>query len=139
MELPSPLARLLLALVDVAERNEVYSLFCTSCQSVEESGAWDLMIRDDTRQDDVVVPRLRGSPIASLERLGFLERLNKNNVFLYPAAFEQAKYERKSPFGKWLARSLHRGRDVILAISFTLTILLTVLKIAEIIATLNPP
>ena len=67
MELPSPLARLLLALVDVAERNEVYSLFCTSCQSVEESGAWDLMIRDDTRQDDVVVPRLRGSPIASLE------------------------------------------------------------------------
>jgi hypothetical protein len=136
MELPTPLAKLLLALVDVAERDQVCTLRSTSCASTDED-AWDITIHS-SKGDDVVIRRLPGAPIESLQRLGFLERVHKGNLFLYPAAFEQAKYERKTRLGKWLARTLHRGRDAILAISFTLTILLTVLKIIEISKTLTP-
>lgn len=135
MELPTPLAKLLLALVDVAERDQVYTLRSTSCRRTDEN-AWDITIQS-SKGDNVVIRRLPGAPIESLQRLGFLE-VHNGNLFLYPAAFEQAKYERKTRLGKWLARTLHRGRDAILAISFALTILLTVLKIIEISKALTP-
>jgi hypothetical protein len=130
-QLPKPLAQLLMAMVETAERDEVLTAFCSSCQSAEESGAFDLSV--GARAEPTVVKRLRGNPIASLQQLGFVERLSQNNVFLYPAAFAWAKYERKGQFGKWLTRAYNRGRDVVLVVVSTLTVLLTILRIVELV------
>jgi len=130
-QLPKPIAELLMAMVETAERDEVLTVFCFSCQSAEESGAFDLSI--GAGAEPLLVKRLRGNPIASLQQLGFLERLGQNNVFLYPAAFAWAKYERMGQFGKWARRVYHRGRDVVLIVVSTLTVLLTILRIVELL------
>jgi len=96
--LPAPLAWLLLKLVEVAKRNQAMSL-SYSWQQSRESGAFDLRIYDHEKGEYVTVSRLRGKPLASLERLGFIEQLSDNSVFLHRAAFEQAEYERKTRFG----------------------------------------
>ena len=132
-QLPKPLARLLMALTEVAERNEVLTVHCVSCSSDEEYGAFDLMIDDIAKGEPAIVKRLRGDPIASLKMLGFVERLNQGNVFLCPPAFTRARYERKGQFGKWLARACDRGRDVVLIVVATLTVLLTILQIIEVV------
>jgi hypothetical protein len=132
-QLPRPLAQLLMALTEVAERNEVLTVSCISCPSDEESGAFDLAIDDMAKGEPTVVKRLRGDPIASLEMLGFVGWLNQSNVFLYPPAFTRARYERKGQFGKWLTRACDRGRDVVLIIVATLTVLLTILQIIEVV------
>ena len=132
-QLPRPLAQLLIAMVEVAERNEVLAVFCTSWPSAEESGAFDFTIDDLAKGEPAVVKRLRGDPITGLAMLGFVERLNQSEVFLYPAAFTRAKYERKGQFGQWLTRAYNRGRDVVLVIVATLTVLLTILQIIEIV------
>jgi len=75
------------------------SLFYTWQQSREEYGAFDLMIDDYEKGEYVTVPRLKEDPIAVLEKLGFVERLSKNKVFLHPAAFERVNYEHKNRLG----------------------------------------
>ena len=96
---PTPLARLLLKLVEVAVQDEVVSLSYSEQPNEEEYGAFDLIIRCHSKGGDVIVSRLRGNPIASLERLGFIERLSENKIFLHPAAFKRAEYERKNWLG----------------------------------------
>jgi len=132
-ELPKPIAQLLVTMVEVAERNEVLTVSCVPGPSDEEKGAWNFTIKDPAKGESAVVKRLRGDPIESLEMLGFVQCLNQTNVFLYPAAFARAKYERKGRFGKWLTRAYNRGRDVVLVVVSTLTVLLTILRIIEIV------
>jgi hypothetical protein len=99
--LPTPVLKSLLTLVEIAERNQVTSLFYTWQQSGEESGAFDLMIEDREKGEHVIVPRLREDPIAILEDPGYVRRLGKNRVLLRPEAFERARYERtRSRSGK---------------------------------------
>jgi hypothetical protein len=92
--LPDPVVQSLLTLVEVADRNKVLSVFYIWQQSAEEYDAFDLMIDDRAKGDYVIVPGLKEDPIAILEKLGFVERLSKNNVLLHPKAFERAETER---------------------------------------------
>ena len=130
-QLPKPIGQLLVAMVEVAERNEVLAVSCVSRPSGEEKGAWDFAV-EAAKGEPAVVKRLRGNPIESLKMLGFVQCLNQTNVFLYPAAFTRARYERKGRLGKWLTRAYNRGRDVVLVVISTLTVLLTILRIIEI-------
>lgn len=93
----------------------------------------DNIIRDDVQPKDVIVSDLLGHPVESLRLLGRVERPNEHSVFLYPAAFERAKYERRGPLGKLWTRILLRRRDAVLAVTTTATFILVILQIAEII------
>ena len=131
-QLPKPIAQLLVAMVEVAERNEVLTVSCAKDPS-DKKGAWDFRIKDPAKGESAVVKRLGGDPIGSLELLGVVQRLSQRDMFLYPAAFTRARYERKRRFGKWLTRTCNRGRDVALVVVSTLTVLLTILRIIEIV------
>jgi hypothetical protein len=131
-QLPKPIAQLLLAMVEVAERNEVLAVSCAKDPS-DEKGAWDFRIKDPAKGESAVVKRLRDDPIEGLEMLGFVQHPSQRDMFLYPTAFTRARYERKGRFGKWLTRAYNRGRDVVLVVISTLTVLLTILQIIEIV------
>lgn len=130
-QLPKPIAQLLMALVEVARRDEVLAVFCVASPSAEEYGASDFTIDSPAKGEHAIVKRLPGDPIRSLQMLGFVKCLNQSNVFLYPTAFTRARYERKGQFGKWLMRAYNRCHGVVLVIVTTLTVLLLILQIIE--------
>jgi hypothetical protein len=131
--LPNELSRLLIALTQQAKQNE--TLDVTIIQNPSESilNAFDYRICSEGEREDVVLKSLIGRPIESLERLGFLDQINGGNVFLFPQAFNRAKYEQKTKLGKFSARIFQKGKDVILGISLALSMFLSVIKILEII------
>ncbi len=85
---PEPLIKLLLAMVEIAQRNNTRSVSYVAQQSQEEFGAVDVMIQDYTRKDAVVIQRLRGAPLGELEAMGHVRSLGKYTVFLEDAAFD---------------------------------------------------
>jgi len=131
--LPAPLVQLLIALVEAAEQDQVLTVNCVSASSPHEYGTWDYHIESSRGTKDI--EGVKGAALDSLTRLGFVERLGDRSitVFLHPSAFERARYERKGRFGKWVIRTVQHARDVILAVSFTLAVLLAVLQIIEIV------
>jgi hypothetical protein len=137
--LPDPLAHLLLTLVEVAERNEILSVsFSLGQSTTEDREASDLMIQDPKKGDYLVVPGVRWNLlIGSLYMLGLAEQVGENSLFLYPGAFERARYERKNRLGKWWVRTMLRWRDALLVVTSIATLVLVILQIAEIVGWLK--
>lgn len=131
--LPSQLSELLKVLVDVAERNQILVISYIPNQSTHRRESFDYVIRDYSNQD-IIVEDLQGNPMESLQMLGLIERTSKNSVFLYPVAFERAKYERKGWFGKWWTKWvwLRLERAALIVVGFATFVLVT-LQISQLI------
>ncbi len=135
--LPESIAKTLISLVEIAERDNILTLPIIELPGTLP-GTFAIYLASPTG-DTPILSDLNGSPIASLHHLGLVEKFSGNSVFLYPTAFKRAKYEKKSRIGKWFYRSFHSSRDLILGISFTLSLFLTILRIADIVTELVTP
>lgn len=93
VRLPEPLIRLLFALVDVSERSQTLDIPCLTNHSGKERNAFDYVIGQGDMS--VTIPNLKGNPLDSLERSGFIERPSQHMVFLPPDTFELVKRERE--------------------------------------------
>jgi hypothetical protein len=98
--LPALFVQLLLAMVEIAERNQQMSIVYTWRPRKEEPDTLDLMVWDSKEKKDVVLPYLNPNQMEdcmkNLEILGLVERLHQNGVVLLPATFRLAKhYKRK--------------------------------------------
>ncbi len=98
--LPASFVQLLLAMVEIAERNQQMSIFYTWRPRKEKPDTLDLTVWDSKERKDVALPYLNRNQmedrIRTLEMLGLVERLHQNGVVLLPAAFNLAKhYKRK--------------------------------------------
>ena len=124
--LPIPIAKLLITLVDVAERNQVMNVPCLKTMS--GSNAYDLLILDGALEKNTVP--CKGDYLGTLETVG-LVKLDENNVFLYPAALRRARYERRNRFGKWIERTVNQWRDTIVVLSFAVSVAAIVVSIIK--------
>ena len=131
--LPDRLVEVLSALVGVAKRGQVLTVNCEEQPSDEAYGAWDLFISDPSATETIPVRGLRESAIKILCRLQLVDRLSDSEVFLLPAAFQRARYERKNRLSKWFLRTFPSVRDIFVGISFTLSVLLTIVQIVDLI------
>jgi hypothetical protein len=128
--LPDPIAKFLIKMVEIAERNQVLTVSYAT-QSGKQVSALDWIIK--VGADKETLQDFKGDPMASLEALGLVKRLGKNSVFLYPTAFDRAGYERKGRFGKWWVRTTEEYRDILLTVTTALNIGLWVAQIAQIV------
>jgi hypothetical protein len=119
--LPKPIAEVLVELVKRARRDQTLDVLCFI--HTPDDVRYYISIGDD-EGDEVAMEIPKGDPVTSLEKLGYLVRQDQAHVFLLPTAFRRADYERKNRLSKWLARTIDNGRDVLLAISFVLSLLL---------------
>ncbi len=120
--LPKSVAKILVALVDRAQRDETFDVLCATHSP---DGLYYYVLIGDGTDDSAQFEIPKGDPITSLEKLGYLETQENGHVFLLSSAYHRAKYERKNRFGKWIDRTIENGRDILLGISFTLSLLLT--------------
>jgi hypothetical protein len=125
--LPTPIAKLLITLVDVAERNQVLDMEYKWSDEIEP-GTFDLFITCGAEK----LPKItcKGEPLESLAVLGLIKMEGKL-VVLYPAAFKRAKYERKSPVGKWIERTVSKWHDTIVVLSFVVSVAAVVISIVK--------
>jgi hypothetical protein len=82
-------------------------------------------------EDEIEIPA-GGREFSTLEHLGLVELNDETSFFITPLAGEWADYQHKNRVTKWLARLSGETKDIILAISFILTLLLTILQILQI-------
>jgi hypothetical protein len=71
------------------------------------------------------------NPVPGFEVLGLVKVTDNDNIFLTPKLFIWADYQNKNRFMRWWARNLSNTKDIILAIAFILSIVLTVLQIYQ--------
>ncbi len=122
--LPKSVTKILIALVDRAKRDQSFDVPCATHSP--DGSFYYILIGDGTDADNLQFEIPKGDPVTSLEKLGYLEIQERGYVFLLPSAFRRAKYERKNSFGKFVDRTMENGRDVLLGISFVLSLLLTI-------------
>lgn len=132
--LPAPIVQVLLALTEVAERNQVLDVQWTEAPG-EQYGTYNLILSSGKDRLRLTV---HSQTMQSLERLGLIE-LDNNAVFLCPATFKRAKYERKNWIGQWIARAVHKWRDVLVILSFLFSTVATVISVISLLARTNPP
>jgi len=125
----------LIGMVKLAEAKDISVVRCNIRPTVDEYGVNDLCIQDST-SGSVWVKGLHGEPLKSLMTLGLVADLGNQQWFLYPAAFARAKYERMNRFQKWVARTMHKGRDVVAGIALGLSVFATILIILQVLGVL---
>jgi hypothetical protein len=74
-------------------------------------------------------------PVPGFEVLGLAKITDKHSIFLTPKIFKWADYESKNKLTKWWARNLSNTKDIVLAISFVLSLALTILQIYQALGT----
>lgn len=77
--------------------------------------------------------KITGKPVESLNCLGLIKIFDSENFFLTPKSIEWAEYQRKNPFGKFIAKLPSTVKDLMLVIAFILSIILTCLQISDLL------
>jgi hypothetical protein len=81
--------------------------------------------------ENEISKELPEDPVPGFEVLGLVKITDEHNIFLTPKLFAWADYQSKNRFMRWWARNLSNTKDIILAISFTLSLILTILQIYQ--------
>lgn len=71
------------------------------------------------------------NPIPGFEVLGLIKTIDEHTIFLSPKLFKWAEYEQKTQFMKWVARNPNIARDVLLAISILLSLIIIFLRVFQ--------
>ncbi|MEN6571415.1 MAG: hypothetical protein ABFD24_06205 [Anaerolineaceae bacterium] len=76
---------------------------------------------------------IHGNPFLSFQAIGLIQAIEGpgGNFVFMPLAFKWYEYHTKSDIGKWFIRFFDRSRDVLIAISFILSLALTILDIVR--------
>lgn len=84
-----------------------------------------------TLGDETIKAELLEDPVPGLEVLGLIKRTDEHTIFLMPKLFKWADYENKNPFMRWVERNPNIARDVLLAISILLSLVLLILRFVQ--------
>jgi len=87
---------------------------------------------NSTNNIDIDLPE---DPIPGFEVLGLVKITDQHSIFLTPKVFKWVNYENKNRFAKWWERNMSNTKDIILAISFVLSLALTILQIYQALTT----
>jgi hypothetical protein len=70
-------------------------------------------------------------PVPGFEVLRLVKITDTHSIFLTPKIFAWADYQNKNRLMRWWARNLSNTKDIILAIAFILSLVLTILQIYQ--------
>jgi hypothetical protein len=124
--LPKPVHDTLLLLVQHARQEEALSFQYIDTSNIGSGPVHTVLAKSGGLE-------IASDILVSLECLGMLQRIGNENertayIYLTLQAFEWADYQRKSPFGRWWARSASRQLNIVTMI----TVVLAVLQILQI-------
>ena len=72
--------------------------------------------------------KVEEDPVPGFEVLGLIKKIDAQTIFLAPKLFRWAEYQQKNRVMKWVARNPNIARDVLLAISILLSIIIIILR-----------
>ena len=123
IHLPSEQKKILLKLVSLSEQHKILSFEYAIHKPNEPPYTLSFFISDEdfTLYED---------PIPGFEVLEFVQQTSSegslHTIFLKPKLFKWVKYENKNGIMKWIERNSNLFRDVVVTISFILSVLLTI-------------
>jgi len=129
--MPADLHKLLMTLVELAEKNQVLTIsyIQTPCVQVYDCFNYELSAGSETRK----INNMYGKPLLALNSLGYVILYDKTDLILTQNAFEWANYQRKSCFGKWVTRLPDEIRVGWLIALSIFTACLTIFEIANLL------
>jgi len=75
--------------------------------------------------------KLQENPLPGFEVLGLIKKIDEHSLFLTPKLFMWTEYEQKNQFMKWIDRNPNLARDVLLALSILLSLVLLILRFSQ--------
>ncbi len=101
--LPATAIELLLVLVETAKQYQIQTITCREVQTRDKLSR--------TVNDQQLSPSK--DPLSTLQNSGLVKKIHKHRVYLYPDAFERARYERENWLGKQWIKANYWGRRYI--------------------------
>lgn len=146
--LPEDTASLLIAIVAIAEENQLLTVDVTTVVSEKIHGGYDHIVNVPGVSKTRVVEGMRGRPLWGLELLGYIEKQPdvSGAVFITQKGYQWAQYQRKSRFAKWWFRVSEKHGPTLLAAFVSLLIslgtllgwALTTARLIEVIQKIAP-
>lgn len=124
--LPGNQRELLLNLARISKQNDILSATYTIQKHGEPP--YQLVFKMGKEKFEA---EFQEDPIPGFEVLGLTKKINEQTIFLTPKFFKWVDYQKKSQFMKWVERNPNIARDVLLAISILLSVILILLRIFQ--------
>ena len=117
--MPKEHAKLLLNILELAKKNNVFSVHYSFHPAQDRKSC---RLQFDIGDITTELQQLPEDPLPGFEVLGLVKFTEESRVFLTPKAFKWAAYQKKSRLGKWWARLPGNVKDVMIFISFILSL-----------------